>query len=195
MFERFTRQARDVVLQARSEAQSLKHRHIGPEHLLLGVLAQPDAPGAATLTRLGLSAETIRDDVANVVVTSDLTAADADALRMLGIDLDEVRRRVEKTFGLGALDTPRQTHDWRPWRRERPEPAGGHIPFTPRAKHILEYALRQAIARKDRHIGVEHIVLGLLTFKGTVVAELLRRHEIEPADARREVVADLDQAA
>lgn len=194
MFERFTRQARDVVLQARSEAQSMKHRHIGPEHLLLGVLAQPDAPGAATLTRLGLTAETIRDDVANVVVTSDLTAADADALRMLGIDLDEVRRRVEKTFGPGALDRPR-LRDWRPWRRERPEPASGHIPFTPRAKHILEYGLRQAIARKDRHIGVEHIVLGLLTFKGTVVAELLRRHGIEPADARREVVDDLDQAA
>ncbi len=194
MFERFTRQARDVVRQARSEAQSLKHRHIGPEHLLLGVLAQPDAPGAATLTRLGVTAETIREDVANVVVTSDLTAADADALRMLGIDLDEVRRRVEKTFGHGALDVP-PVRDWRPWRRERTEPASDHIPFTPRAKHILEYALRQAIARKDRHIGVEHIVLGLLTLKGTVVAELLRRHDIEPADARRKVVADLDQAA
>jgi hypothetical protein len=42
---------------------------------------------------------------------------------------------------------------------------------------------------------VEHIVLGLLTLKGTVVAELLRRYEIEPADARRQVLADLDQAA
>ncbi len=194
MFERFTHRAREVVRQARSEAQSLKHSHIGPEHLLLGVLAQPGVPGAATLTRLGLTAETIREDVANVVVTSDLTAADADALRMLGIDLDEVRRRVEKTFGPGALDAS-QVRDWRPWRRKRTEPTSGHIPFTPRAKHILEYALRQAIARKDRHIGVEHIVLGLLTLKGTVVAELLRRHDIEPTDARREVVADLDQAA
>jgi ATP-dependent Clp protease ATP-binding subunit ClpA len=195
MFERFTRQARDVVLLARSEAQALHHSHIGPEHLLLGVLGQPDGPGAATLVRLGLTAEMIRDDVANIVVTSDLTAADADALRMLGIDLEEVRRQVEKTFGPGALDGPGNVRDWRPWRRKQSEPQSGRTPFTPRAKHILEYALRQAIARKDRHIGVEHIVLGLLTLKGTVVAELLHRHDIELAAARQEVLADLDRAA
>jgi ATP-dependent Clp protease ATP-binding subunit ClpA len=194
MFERFTRQAREVVLQARTEAQSLHHDHIGPGHLLLGVLGQPDAPGAATLVRLGVTAEVLRQEVAHVVVTSDLGAADADALETLGIDLDEVRRRVEKTFGPGALDVPRRTRDWLSWRRKDPQPPG-HLGFTPRAKHVLEYALRQALARKDRHIGVEHIVLGLLTLKGTVVAELLRRHGVESAAARREVLADLDQAA
>jgi len=194
MFERFTREAREVVHQARAEAQSLSHNHIGPEHLLLAVLARPEAPGAATLVRLGMSPEATREDVSRAVVTSDLSAADADALRTIGIDLGEVRRRVEKTFGFGALDVSRQSWDWRLWRRgESKRPSG--IQFTPRAKHVLEYALRQALARKDRHIGVEHIVLGLLTLKGTLVADLLRRQGLESASARKELLTDLDQAA
>jgi ATP-dependent Clp protease ATP-binding subunit ClpA len=194
MFERFTRQAREVVLAARNEATSLQHRHIGPEHLLLGVLGQPEAPGAATLVRLGLTAGTLREDVARVMVTSEFSAADSEALHIIGIDLGEVRRRVEKTFGPGALDPPHRARELWPWHRKGEETAG-HLRFTPRAKHVLEYALRQALARKDRHIGVEHIVLGLLTMKGTVVPELLRRHDIDPAAARRDVLTDLDQAA
>lgn len=194
MFQRFTRQAREVVLQARSEAEAMRHGHIGPEHLLLGALAQPEAPGAATLIRLGITADQIRQDLTDIVVSADLTTADAEALRALGIDLDEVRQRVEQTFGPGALDVPQTTKDWFPWRRKQSRPAG-RLRFIPRGKHILEYALRQAIARRDRHIGVEHMVLGLLTMKGTMIAELLRRHDVDPADARRTVLQDLVQAA
>jgi len=39
---------------------------------------------------------------------------------------------------------------------------GGHIPFTPRAKKVLELSLREALALKHRYIGTEHILLGLV---------------------------------
>jgi hypothetical protein len=41
-------------------------------------------------------------------------------------------------------------------------PRLGHIPFTPRAKKVLELSLREALALKDRHIGTEHLLLGLI---------------------------------
>lgn len=196
MFERFTHQAREVVVQAQAEARWMHHTHLGQEHLMLGVLSQPDAPGAATLVRLGVTADRVRREVEQQVGTPDLSAADADALQTLGIDLDEVKRRVEETFGPGALDPPRRARrGWLPWRRRDCDPPTDHIPFTPRAKHALEYALRQAVARKERHIGVEHVALGLLAFKEGVAVDLLQRLGVDPATARREILADLDQAA
>jgi ATP-dependent Clp protease ATP-binding subunit ClpA len=198
MFEQFTNQARQVVVRAQAETRSMQHTYLGPEHLMLAVLSQPDAPGAATLTRLGVTAEAYRREVEQLPGTPDLSTADADALRGLGIDLNEVKRKVEETFGEGALDPPRRRRrsSWLPWRRgeECDEPAG-RIRFTPRAKHTLEYALRQALARKDRHIGTEHIVLGLLAFKDSTAAELLGHLGVDPATARREILADLDKAA
>ena len=197
MFERFTEPAREVVRQAQAEARRMHHTYLGPEHLMLGVLSQPDAPGAATLVRLGVTAEAYRHLVEQAPGTPDLSTADAEALRGLGIDLDEVKRRGEETFGEGALDPPRRRRrrSWLPWRTEACDEPPGRLRFTPRAKHSLEYALRQALARKDRHIGTEHITLGLLAIKDSTAAELLERLGVDPATARREILADLDQAA
>ena len=68
MFERFTDQARHVVVVAQQESATLGHDHIGTEHLLLGVLraAEADPRGefaAATLPGLGLDPATARDRV------------------------------------------------------------------------------------------------------------------------------------
>ena len=65
---------------------------------------------------------------------------DADALATLGIDLDAVRERVERTFGAGALSRRRGRRGVVP---------GGALPFTPRAKKVLELSLREAIAMGD----------------------------------------------
>ena len=55
-----------------------------------------------------------------------------------------------------------------------PGPApSGHIPFTPASKKILELAVREAAARQDSHIGVEHIVLALTTIKQGLVPPIL----------------------
>ena len=196
MFERFTHQAKEVVVRAQREARELGHNYIGAEHLMLGALAQPEAPGVAALTRLGITPETFRTQTQETVGSSGLGVTDADALQSLGIDLDEVRRRVEDAFGPGALDKPLRTRrSWLPWRRRRCVQPVGHIPFTPRAKQVLEVALREAIHRKNRHIGVEHVLLAMTRVKGSVALEVVRRLGADAEEVRRAVLSELDQAA
>ena len=145
MFERFTSEARSTVVGAQAEARRLHSSRIGTEHLLLALLAQ-DTPTAAVLLRHGLDRATVTTAVR--ALTDDL---DADALGSLGIDLDVVRERVEATFGVGALDQ----------RPGDPSP-GGHLPFAPRAKKVLELSLRETIAMRQRTITDGHIALGLI---------------------------------
>ncbi|WP_026875423.1 Clp protease N-terminal domain-containing protein [Jiangella gansuensis] len=203
MFERFTTQARDTVVQAQQEARELHHRWIGTEHLLLALLRQPDAPGVATLTRLGVTADAARSAVTTVVAADaggPLDGEDAEALRSLGIDLDEVTRRAEATFGEGALDSPPEADRGRRsglLRRLLPssDAAYGHIPFVPRAKKALELSLREAIARKDKEIGTEHLVLALLRGDDKLTLGVFRHLGLEPGVVRDEVASDLRRAA
>ncbi|MFC4493143.1 Clp protease N-terminal domain-containing protein [Streptomyces ovatisporus] len=218
MFERFTKAARTVVVGAQEEARSLGHDWIGTEHLLLAAVSQQaEAPGAATLVRLGVTAGNCRAAVANVVSSNNDTLGpeDAEALKALGIDLDEIRRRAENAFGDGALDAPHSQSDPAAGRRRRlpfmrrqlPQSRGslglpsevkgpsGHIRFTQRAKKALELSLREAISRKDRHIGVEHIVLALLRGDDKISTGLFQQLGVEPGDMRELVVADLRSAA
>ncbi|TDE09646.1 Clp protease N-terminal domain-containing protein [Jiangella asiatica] len=203
MFERFTTEARDTVVQAQREARELRHRWIGTEHLLLALLRRPDAPGVATLTRLGVTASAARSAVTAVVAGDDggpLGEDDTEALRSLGIDLDEVRRRAEAAFGEGALDTPLDVDRGRRFglfrrRLSSSDRGPGHLPFVPRAKKALELSLREALALKDKHIGTEHLVLGLLRGDDQLMRGVLERLGVEPGAVRSEVVADLRRAA
>jgi ATP-dependent Clp protease ATP-binding subunit ClpA len=156
MFERFTNEARNVVVAAQQEARRLGHDCIGTEHVLLALL-RSDGIAARALAGLGVAADAVEHEVLTSVRPAPFGAADAEALGAIGIDLDEVRRRLEASFGPGALR-------WRPGRRGRrrgPLP-GGHIPFSPRAKKVLELSLREALALKHKYIGTEHILLGLV---------------------------------
>src|SRR5262249_54751420 len=60
MFERFTDRARASVVLAQEEARGLRHGYIGPEHVLLGVLAAGSSPGAAGLAETGFEIEAVR---------------------------------------------------------------------------------------------------------------------------------------
>jgi ATP-dependent Clp protease ATP-binding subunit ClpA len=151
MFERFTQDARRVVTSAQEEAARLHHGRIGTEHLLLGLLSQEGTPAAAVLARHGLTRDQVAGSVVDHVGSGEL---DPDALTALGIDLDAVRSTVEATFGPGALDVAGP-------RRLGSGP-GGHIPFSSRAKKVLELSLREAVALKHKTITDGHIVLGLL---------------------------------
>ena len=198
MFERFTDDARAVVVQAQDEARALGHGWIGTEHLLLAVLAGPETPLAQTLAGLGLT-----HDAARAQLRADFAAGidDGAALRdYLGIDLDAVRRRVEDRFGPGALDPqpPARARRW--WRRRRcstearHEGSGGrHIPFSRRAKKSLELALREALAQRSKEIRVAHLVLGLMRTDG-VAAGVVTRLGLRPHDVRKAVL-DLGLAA
>jgi ATP-dependent Clp protease ATP-binding subunit ClpA len=198
MFERFTHEARAVVVRAQEEARALGHSWIGCEHLLLGVLAQQQTPGAAVLGRFGVTTDNFRAAIVEMIGSGEqFSARDADALRTLGIDLDEVRRRVEERFGTGALDDlpPCRQRRLRWRRRPEGEPVPGHIPFTPRAKNALELALREALALKDRHIGVEHVLLGILRLRENAGVELLRQLRVAPEAVRAQLLIELGKAA
>ena len=157
MFERFTDRARNVAVDAQAAARRLGHGYTGTEHILLGLL-QGDGIAARALGSLGITAAAVEREVLAEVGRGPLGQRDAEALGAIGIDLEEVRRRVEASFGPGALY-------WRPrrgCRRGRRVPlAAGHIPFSPRAKKVLELSLREALALKHNYIGTEHILLGV----------------------------------
>jgi ATP-dependent Clp protease ATP-binding subunit ClpA len=200
MFERFTQDARRAVIGAQDEARGLGHGWIGTEHLLLAVLDDESSPVAAALRDVGLTAEAVRAEVRRQLGPVD----DSAALAGIGIDLDEVRRRVEDRFGAGALDdattAPVRRRSFRRLGRRssasagsRPAPGPGHIPFTRRAKKSLELTLREAVAAKSHDIGAAHLVLGLMREDG-LAARAVTSLGVPPETVRRTVQA-LDRAA
>jgi ATP-dependent Clp protease ATP-binding subunit ClpA len=177
MFERFTREARQTVVQAQAEATALRHPRVGTEHLLLGLVGQEATPTSAVLSRHGLTRATVLESVSALV--GDL---DAEALTSLGIDLAAVRDRVEEAFGPGALDDPARRHS---------STASGHVPFNSRAKKVLELSLREALALKHRHIDDGHIALALLREGEGLAMKVIHDRGIDPVELRREVTAAL----
>jgi ATP-dependent Clp protease ATP-binding subunit ClpA len=189
MFERFTDRARNVAVDAQAAARRLGHRWIGTEHLLLGLL-QGDGIAARVLGGLGITAAAVEREVLAEVGRGPLGPGDAEALGAIGIDLDEVRRRVEASFGPGALS-------WHPGPRCRRWnnrfPVGGHIPFSPRAKKVLELSLREALALKHNYIGTEHILLGLVREGEGLAMLVLTRLGAGPEAIRARVLDALRQ--
>ena len=161
MFERFTKSAREVVVRAQAEGRSLGHERIGTADLLLGV-AGGNGRAARVLAEHGATREALRSRAAGAAI-------DGEALAAIGIDLDEIRRRAEASFGPGALERGRRVR-------------GGHVPFTPEAKKSLELALREAIAAGDKEIGAEHVLLGLLREGGA--SALLQGAGADPGAVR-----------
>ena len=81
----------------------------------------------------------------------------AKALESLGISLEAVRQQVEEIIGQGQ------------------QAPSGHIPFTPRAKKVLELSLREALQLGHNYIGTEHILLGLIREGEGVAAQVLMK--------------------
>ncbi|MGY1746490.1 Clp protease N-terminal domain-containing protein [Blastococcus sp. SYSU D00695] len=169
MFERFTAPARATVVQAQTEARRLHDGRVGTEHLLLALL-DAGTPTAAVLERHGLTQDTVTAAVRTL--TGDL---DAGALETIGIDLDAVRERVEATFGPGALDRP------------SPTAPRGHVPFSPRAKKVLELSLREAIAMRQRAIADGHIALGLIREGQGLAMRVIADRGIDAAQLAAEI--------
>ncbi|MDD7964468.1 Clp protease N-terminal domain-containing protein [Actinomycetospora lemnae] len=174
MFERFTDPARRVVVLAQEDARERGDDTIRSEHLLLGVCRATDTRGAALLAARGVTLRVVEDDLRRSVVS------DRDALASVGIDLDEVRERVEDTFGPGALENTRAAG----MRRRR---RWGHIPFDRGAKKVLELALREAIRRGDRTIGTEHVLLGMLHRETGRASTLLHARGVSLREVRSAV--------
>lgn len=185
MFERFTKPARAAVIQAQQCARETRSDQIRPEHVLIGVVDTASAPLADVLTSSGVTAAELREGLGRRD-SGPLGTADADALKSIGIDLDAVRESVEASFGEDSMD--QASADRGDFRKR------GHIPFSKPGKKTLELSLREAIARGDKFIGSEHILLGLLRGSDPAVVTAITRH-LSPAELRMRIVKELDAAA
>src|SRR6201988_2038222 len=94
----------------------------------------------------------------------------AKALESLGISLDAVRQQVEEIIGQGQ------------------QAPSGHIPFTPRAKKVLELSLREALQLGHNYIGTEHILLGLIREGDGVAAQVLVKLGADLNRVRQQVI-------
>ncbi|MGW6156511.1 Clp protease N-terminal domain-containing protein [Streptomyces sp. NPDC055144] len=214
MFERFSPDARTVVVHTQEHARRLGHSYIGPEHLLLALVSM-DQPASAVLREHGVTPEGVEEEIvrlAGLGAGSRLFGTlNRDALASVGIDIDAVRAKIEESFGPEALARadstvhsgrrpsrrgPRRavpTALARHWRRRRAARrpvltaaaaptglyqaagarSGGHIRFSPRAKESLANTVREAQARHDSYIGVEHLGLSLVTMTSGLVPSVL----------------------
>ena len=188
-----------ATVHAQDEARDLRHDYIGTEHLLLGLLREPSGVARQVLDRLGIERDAVRSDVVRLVGEGPpirLGEQDAEALRSIGIDLDEVRRRLEEAFGPGALE--RRDRVCHGWRRRRgcepvagPIPLAGNIPFTPRAKKVLQLSLREARQLGHGYIGPEHILLGLVREREGMAARILAQRGASDQRVRMVVIDEL----
>jgi ATP-dependent Clp protease ATP-binding subunit ClpA len=126
----------------------------------------------------------------------DLSAAaaeqeDAEALKAIGIDLDQVRKAIEANFGAGALRLPRETEQKKRGLFGRFYIAGGHIPFTNRNKKVLELSLREALRLDQKFIAPEHIMLGLLREGEGLAALILHEKNVDLARLREDMTTAL----
>ncbi|WPF82852.1 ATP-dependent Clp protease ATP-binding subunit [Sanguibacter sp. 4.1] len=94
----------------------------------------------------------------------------AKALESLGISLDAVRSQVTEIIGEGQ------------------QAPSGHIPFTPRAKKVLELSLREALQLGHNYIGTEHILLGLIREGEGVAAQVLTKLGADLNRVRQQVI-------
>jgi ATP-dependent Clp protease ATP-binding subunit ClpA len=152
MFERYSNEAKRVLVKAQDLAVELGSRYIGARHLLYGCAEVEEDTAGQPLRDLGITGATIRQLLPREEETA-VGSVDSDALRAIGIDYDAVRATVEQNFGPGALEAA-------PDRRAAAGPR--KPPFTPEAKRSLELALRVAIELHAERIVPGHLVLGLL---------------------------------
>ncbi len=94
----------------------------------------------------------------------------AKSLESLGISLEAVRQQVEELIGQGGSSP------------------SGHIPFTPRAKKVLELSLREALQLGHNYIGTEHILLGLIREGEGVAAQVLVKLGADLSRVRQQVI-------
>lgn len=147
IFNRFAKEARACVEAAVDEARALGHDALGDDDLLLGILRADKGTGAEVLSSLGVTLDAAREESERMA---------SDALSSVGISLEDIRRQAGDAFD------PRI-------------PEGRRIPFSPRAKGVLEGALREAVRLRENRIGTEHVLLGILENEDGMAVRMLAR--------------------
>jgi ATP-dependent Clp protease ATP-binding subunit ClpA len=181
MFERFTSPARAAVTGAAEQARLLRSREIGAEHLLLALIAQREP----VLVAAGYEYDAAREQVRSAM---DEGPDDAEALAAIGIDLPAIQDAVATNIGPDAWAEAAGDPRRRLFGRRLREP------LDKAARKALELALREAIARGDRSIGSEHLLLGLTRDPQGIVRAVLEKRLPIPV-LRDRIRAALDEAA
>jgi Clp amino terminal domain, pathogenicity island component len=158
--------ARRVLELARAEAEGFGHRYLGPEHLVLGVLADSGSGASRMLRSFGVTLAGARlalRRLADRGVVPGPRPSDAELLGALGIDLDAVRRTTEQTFGGKAVG-------WAIREATRARRRGvGRVPRTPLREppmligQVLFHAGERARALGAGEVGPELLLLGVVT--------------------------------
>ena len=194
MFERFTDKARKAVSLALAKAKERGDDQIRPVHMLYGLTAT-DGVAARVLTALGVDAAAVERELGRASgalgARDEAADGDAQALAAIGIDLDEIKRRIEESFGPGALErvplTPNGPLNWT-----------GRLPLNDQAKLSLALALKEARALHHHYIGTEHMLLGLLRVaerhpRGEFAAATLPDLGLDPATVHDRVLTEVTQ--
>ena len=164
VFGRFTEPAHRVLDLAREEAELGGHRYLGPEHVLLGLLAEGRSGAAWALRVRGVDLTAARAALArlgNLGVVPAPRPGDGELLGSLGIDLDIVRHQTERRFGVPAVGEATWRVTRRRWWR------GARVVWTPLcgpplfAKRALQLASEQAHALGHGEVRPEHLLLGV----------------------------------
>ena len=179
MFERFTRNARTVVVRAQEVAARAAAPEVRPAHVLEALAESDDILAMQVLARLGASGDEVRRVVRglNAKYSDGLDAEDAEALKLLGIDLDDVISRIDRDLSDGGRPIPK-----------------GHKRFARDSKKVLELSLREALQLGDNFIGTEHVLLGILRQGDKVALEALKAFDLTVGDVRR-AVGEADRRA
>jgi ATP-dependent Clp protease ATP-binding subunit ClpA len=161
VFERFTDEARQVVIGAQEEGRRLRAERIEPVHLLLA-LTRSEGAGGDTLRAVGIDHPRLLS-----AVQRNGTALDGDALAAVGIDLTQVRAATEAAFGPGALDgagaSPR-----------------GHLYLTDGSKQALAHSVRLGSRRRSPSIDSACLLFGVLSTGDRMVGRVLRQLGTDP---------------
>lgn len=167
MFERFTAQARKIVVEAKFHAESRGQGRVTTEHLLSALVDQAGVAG-----RILIEAGVTR------TVLDDSLGIDRAALEYLGIDLEQVLSRTRALFPDPTTRSLLQS-----------------VRFAAESKKALELALREAIRLQHRHIGAEHILLGILRDQDSRAFRLMVKRDISPASLRTSLETEIRAAS
>lgn len=177
MFERFTEDARAVLVEATHDAQEVDAPEITPLHILVALLRFPDSGAARVLAGLGVSREDLAAEAGRVRRRGGITEADAEALEEFGIDVDRIVERIEQGYGPHALGG-------KPGRRSKRR----HLPFADESKRTFQLCLREVVDLGVRHFGSEHILLALAVQRGPA-ADVLAGFDVDAPRLRQALAA------
>lgn len=189
MFDHCDPNTMTVVDTALDTARRLGHNFLGTEHLLLALVEHRDLLPTAVASLLP-DAEVLEAKL-SALTNGQPPARDADLLKVVGIDLEDVRAAVRHTFGAETVDrlSRRRVHQpWQPWRRPSRRCTSllaGSMGMAPRAKQAFEHALRNVTVRRRDLIDPLAILVGMIDVEDAMSNRWLRETGIEPALLRQ----------